>query len=319
MVSVRPIAASDFERIYPLLGWHDPSLGIDVWRRIFDYAWYHDEPHCGYGLFDGDEAVGFIGFIFSERRLAEQTVRFCNLTTWVVKPAYRGHSLSLMVPLMRLKDYTITDLSAGEGVIQISKRLGFQDLDTAVQVLLPYRQAAIAPGSQIFTGDEIAPLPLQLVDQIIFNDHRPYANCQQLVLQSEQGYCHIVYTLNRDPELSYCHIQAISDVVLFERHQGTIRQRIIRDSGIPLIVIDARLVQTAELPASYRLPLESARIYRSSQLKPTQIDNLYSELMLLEFSTASSLMLGWKEKVLARCIPAIRHLTQFREPHAICS
>ena len=64
MVSVRPVTASDFEQVYPLLDWHDPDLGKIGWQRIFDYAWQHDEPHCGYGLFDEDEAIGFLGFIF---------------------------------------------------------------------------------------------------------------------------------------------------------------------------------------------------------------------------------------------------------------
>lgn len=312
MVSVRPVTAADFEQVYPLLDWHDSALGKTAWQRIFDYAWHHEEPHCGYGLFDADEAVGFLGFIFSDRTISGQKAKFCNLTTWVVKPQYRGHSLSLMMPVMRLKDYTITDLSAGSNVIKISQRLGFKDLDTAVQVLLPYQGMSSTAAGHMLEGNAITTLSLKANDLRVFQDHQPYANCHQLVIQDGTSYCHVIYTQNRDPELSYCHIQSISDHKLFERHHWAIRQQMMRCSGIPLIVIDARLLASVNLPLSYRLPLSSPRIYRSSQLQPSQIDNLYSELTLLAFPTSDCLALGWREKAMVRCLPFIKRLFRCR-------
>lgn len=322
MVSVRPVAPADFEQLHPLLHWHDPTLTKDAWQRIFDYTWAHNNPHCGYGLFDRDEAVGFIGFIFCERSLAYQSAsskpfKFCNLTTWVVKPQYRSHSLSLMMPVMRMKDYTVTDLSASDDVIEVSKRLGFKILDEAVTVLLPYgwsayrrktyydrpyRELAVALNNAILLGKNTTEISLPPVEQKIFNDHRRYAHCHQLVLKLGKDCCHVAYTLNHEAQLSYSHIHFISDRTLFEQHQQIIRQQIIRQSGLPLIVIDSRLTASAKLPFSYRLPLSSPRIYRSSQLVPAQIDNLYSELVLLEFGTADSLALGWREKALSLCL-----------------
>ena len=313
MVFVRPVSPADFEQLYPLLDWHDPALGKAVWRRIFDYAWEHDEPHCGYGLFEGNEAVGFIGFVFCDRpsNFPDKTHRFCNLTTWVVKPQYRGHSLSLMMPVMRMRDYTVTDLSAGDDVIKVSKRLGFKVLDDAVQILLPQLEVVKGMASiegRIFEGEAIAHLSLAPTDLKVFKDHLPYSNCHQLVLTAGEDYCHVLYTLNRDDELSYAHVQSISNLALFEQHQAVIRQRIIRRSGIPLIAIDSRLVSSVSLPFSYRLPLSSPRIYRSSVLAPKAIDNLYSELTLLDFGTADALTLGWREKALSVCSPAMRRL-----------
>ena len=336
MVSVRPVAPARFEQLYPLLHWHDPALDKSAWQRIFDYAWTHDNAHCGYGLFEGDEAVGFIGFLFCNRLLpnAAKPAKFCNLTTWVVKPPFRGHSLSLMMPVMRMKDCTITDLSASDRVVEVSKRLGFKVLDTAVKILLPEglpvratdstvkTPARQTPAVKIFTGEEIARLPLPPVEQTIFNDHRQYPNCHQLVLQpqtqsnnpSQNSYCHVVYTLNREIELSYSHIQYISHLALFEQHQMAIRQHIIRQSQLPLIAIDSRLVTALKLPFSYRLPLSTPRIYRPAEdpRQPTlaQIDNLYSELVLLEFGTADALALGWREKALSICSPALEKLAR---------
>ena len=217
-----------------------------------------------------------------------------------------------MMPVMRLKDYTITDLSAGSEVIKISKRLGFKDLDTAVQVLLPHRGISSVGVNRMLEGNAIASLPLKANDLKVFKDHYPYSNCHQLVIQDGTSYCHVIYTQNRDPDLSYCHIQSISNPMLFECHHLAIRQQIMRRSGIPLIVIDTRLLSSVNLPFSYRLPLSSPRIYRSAQLQPSQIDNLYSELTLLAFSTVDCLALGWREKALTLCLPAIKQLAGCR-------
>ena len=338
MVSVRPVTPSSFEQLYPLLHWHDPALDKAMWQRIFDYSWTHDNPYCGYALFEDSksgesEAVGFIGFIFSDRphphspnrSTTNRSTKICNLTTWVVKPQYRGHSLSLMMPVVRMKEHTVTDLSAGDDVIKLSKRLGFKILDDAVKILLPQGVSSSAIAGQptksaatsaIFMNEAIAPLLLPPTERTLFNDHRPYPNCHQLVLKVKDQICHVVYTLNRDTELSYAHIQYINNPALFEQHQMAIRQRIIRQSGLPLIAIDSRLVASLTLPFSYHLPLSSARIYRPSpsqpSLRPEQIDNLYSELALLDFSTADSLALGWREKALSICSPAIKKLSKCR-------
>lgn len=305
MVSLQKIEPSRFPEIYSLLREHNPRVSEDNWRKLFSYQWNQPSSYCGYGLFDEENAVGFLGLIFSQRHIAKQKELFCNLTTWVVKPNYRSHSLSLMMPVMRLSDYTITDLSATDGVAKISQRLGFQTLDTAVRVLFPYSMTATEK-VQLYSDNEIAVLPLEATEPAVFADHQPYANCHQLVLQTRQGYCHVLYTLNSHPILSYCHIQSISNAPLFERYQAAIRRRITRDTGIPLIVIDSRLVASIKLPFSHQLPLDTPRLYRSQRLQPAQIDNAYSELILLDLRTSLGLrkrfleafapMAGWSLK-----------------------
>jgi hypothetical protein len=284
MVSLQKIESSRLTEVYPLLRELDPQLSQDHWRKLFSYQWNQPSNYCGYGLFDDGTAVGFLGLIFSHRQIANQKELFCNLTSWVVRPDYRSHSLSLMMPVMRLKDHTITDLSATAGVAKLSERLGFQPLDTTVRVLFPYGMTTVNQ-VRLYSDDEIAILPLESSELAVFADHQPHAHCRQLVLHTDQGYCHVLYTLNMHPKLSYCHIQSISNAPLFERHQAIIRRRIIRDTGIRLIIIDSRLVAPIKLPFSCQIRLRTPRLYRSQQLQPAQIDNAYSELVLLGLNT----------------------------------
>lgn len=307
MVSLRKIDCSRFNEIYPLLDSFDSKLDKESWKTLFNYQWNQPSPYCGYGLFEDDDTpVGYLGMLFSQREIDCKKHDFCNLTSWVVRPDYRSHSLSMMMPVMRLKDHTITDLSATETVIKLSERLGFKRLDTTVCVLLPSPLSIKKDSAKeysLYKDAEIATLDLSSTDRAILEDHYPYKNCHQLVVQvSNYEYCHVLYTLNRDPILSYCHIQAISNRSLFEQLQAVIRNCIRRDTGISLIIVDSRLVQSIKLPFSFEAPLGAPRIYRSPELAAAQVDNLYSEYILLGLRS-----LGVR-KVLLDTFPMLRQL-----------
>jgi hypothetical protein len=310
MVSLQKIDCSRFNEIYPLLESFDSKLSKDLWKTLFNYQWDRYSNYCGYGLFDDEVPVGYLGMLFSQRQINQQKHDFCNLTSWIVRPDYRSHSLSMMMPIMRLKDHTITDLSASETVIKLSERLGFQQLDETIRVLLPYPMGLGRGRDDTLTfhrDNEIAALQLDKYDQLIFEDHRPYDHCRQLVLQvNKHEYCHLLYTTNRHPILSYCHIQSISNISLFDHYQATIRNLISRETGIPLIVIDSRLVASGNFPFSIEIPLGRPRIYRSQKLQPAQIDNLYSEYILLGLRS-----LGLR-KTLLDTFPMVRKLKDLR-------
>ena len=306
MVSLKKIDHSRFDEIYPLLESFDSKLSKDLWETLFNYQWDRSSRYCGYGLFDDDTPVGYLGMLFSQREIDQQRHDFCNLTSWVVRPDYRSHSLSMMMPVMRLKDHTITDLSASDTVIKLSERLGFQLLDTTVRVLMPFQMGLDRGKSKtcdFYRDDEIEALSLDRSDRAIFEDHRPYSNCHQLVVKANDGeYCHLLYTINRDPILSYCHIQFLSNTAFFSRHQKIIRNCISRDSGIPLTIVDSRLIATETLPHSLEIPLGAPRIYRSPTLQAGQVDNLYSEYILLGLRS-----LGVR-KILLDTVPMARKL-----------
>lgn len=310
MPSLQKIDCSRFDELYPLLELFDSPLSKDLWKSLFDYQWARSEDYCGYGLFDDGVPVGYLGMLFSQRTIEQQTHHFCNLTSWIVRPDYRSHSLSMMMPIMRLKNHTVTDLSASETVIKLSERLGFKYLDKTVQVLLPLPLGlgqSKAQTLRFYQDDEISELSLTDSEQRIFEDHRRYSDCHQLVIQvTPDEYCHVLYTVHPDSKLSYCHIQSISNIEVFERYQADIRKCIGRAAGISLIVVDSRFVASLKLPLSVEIPVGSPRIYRSNTLQAAQVDNLYSEYILLGLRS-----LGIRE-VLLDTFPAIRQLKHLR-------
>lgn len=299
MISLKQVKPSDFGEIYPLLQSFETKLDQDMWRQLFDVQWERSSHHCGYGLFDDETPVGYLGTIFSERWIEQKKHNFCHLTSWIMRPDYRSHSLSMMMPIMKLKNHTVVDLSASETVVKLSSRLGFQYLDQTIDVLLPDLRPAHHPSGEtvhFYSGNEIASLQLSSADKKVFEDHSPYKNCRQLVVFANQEYCHLTYTRSADLGIPFVHIQSVSNVDLFLRYQSQIRRRIVRESRVPLIAIDARLRSPQQLPFSIQMPMKSPRLYRSETLRREQVDNLYSEYIVLNLNTDLGIRQQIREK-----------------------
>jgi hypothetical protein len=297
MISVRPVDASLFDQVHPLLQDLDPSIDQSTWQRLFDYQWKQEEAYCGYGLFDDEKLVGFLGLIFSQRIIAQKLERFCNLTTWIVQPSYRGYSLLLMRSVMQLKNYTLTDFSSYKEVIQLSKRLGFQELDVRVKLLLASRFVpSFFRHEKIQCFQELDEIKTRLrgADATLFADHQRYPNCRHLLVCGGEQYCYLIFTVVQNSTFSYCYLHFISDVKLFAMFSLTIRAQLVKMSGTALILVDSRLVSQISLPLTYELPLNLPKLYKSDTLTPEQIDNLYSELILLNLNI---LPRNWDELV----------------------
>lgn len=291
MVSVRRVDESMFHEVYPLLqDFNDPYLTEDDWRSIFDYKWDKEEEYCGYGLFDGKEIVGFIGLIFSSRVIEDKTEHFCNMTSLIVKEQYRDYSLFLIRPILQLKNYTITGITPSGAVYHILKQLGFEELDSRLKALLPlkiFKPSRDMDGISLTQDKSLIEKKLKGEVLRIFQDHLPY-QCDHLLAYNSDSLCYVIYTRIEKTKLPYCHIQYISDLSLFSEYSMMIRSEIAKDGRTPFVLVDSRLVKGTKLPFSYILPFRWRRLYKSSGLKPAQIDNLYSENILLSLSNIPS-------------------------------
>jgi len=284
MIRVEKVDCSDFRDVRDALVnfWGKGSEA--KWCRMFDYRWERDEDYCGLALKDGDRTIGFIGLIFSRRYLDGRLEKFCNLTSWFVREEHRARAVSLLLPVIRMRDYTITDLTPSRSVYQIQRKLGFKDLDAKGRILLPLGRRFCGPEhSEVQTShaaDEIRRILSAAEHLRILEDHLAY-QCEHFLLRAGNRYCYIVYSKHKRKKLPFVYIHYISDPALFEQAYHTIRNAIISHARACFAVIDSRLVAGLKLPVSFCLPYRTPKQYLSGSLKPAQIDNLYSELVLL--------------------------------------
>ena len=287
MAVVEKVTPAMFDDVYPLLSGLEGAHSWEEWRKIFDYQWESDEGYVGYALFDDRKVVGFNGAIFSRRIIDGREARFCNLTSWIVKEQYRTESLRLVFPFLKLKGYTITNLTMNDRAWEVTRRLGFKNLDTNVRVLF------LVPGLSI-TKKEEAPIIVsdlsriaEILDPVnlkIFIDHSHY-NCGHLVIQDKYGYSYIIYTRKRyrkyNCEFSYAHIHYISDRSAFLRRLNKVKSYFLKSRKYFFLAVDERLIGNATIPYSKTYQLKIPRMYKSDVLSREQVDNLYSELVVL--------------------------------------
>jgi hypothetical protein len=285
MATVEKATPAMFDDIYPLLLELDSSPSMrEKWRLIFDYHWGSDEGHVGYALIDSGKVVGFNGTLFSRRIVDGKEVRFCNLTSWVVKDQYRGESLRLVFPLLKLKGYTLTNLTMNERASAIVQRLGFKSLDTKVRLLFPVPQLSravrkdppVIVSDQTSIGEILDPANLR-----IFKDHLKY-KCGHLVIQDGDSQCYLLFTGKRyNNKVPYGQIQYISNRGVFLDRLNDIKLHLLKTRKYLFLAVDERLIGNNAIPYSRAHPLRIPKMYKSDVLTGEQVDNLYSELVVL--------------------------------------
>lgn len=287
MVRLEKIKSQLFAKLYEsFLVDDDPLSDEAVWRSVFDYQWDKEEDYCGYAfLDDADEVIGMLGMIFSERWIDGSARKFCNLHTWWVREDHRGRSLALLRPVTKLTGYTITHFTPCDIVRAVTKRLGFQELSSQLKILLPmgfFSRKYSCESTLEYDEQEIRG-SLTKVDKKIFEDHYPYG-CNHVLIREPDQVCYLLYTYVVRHRLPYCHIQYMSNMDVFARNERVVRASLLKRHKARFVAVDARLVRDMKFPFSFDFWAPANALYKSSEVKPDQIDNLYSDVVFLKLT-----------------------------------
>lgn len=286
MTSVREATPEMFEEVYPLLqqfNRNNPQITRQHWQKLFHQPWRKPGDSIGYVLRDEEKIVGYMGMLWSHRIIDGKPEDFCNLTSWVVKEDYRQKGIALFMPVLKLKDCTVTIHTPARHVHEFYKRMGFQELETKLKVLYPLPQIKGLLRFHKFRGTT-NPQKIEAIlkgaDAQIYRDHRGH-HCRHVVIYNQDEYCYVVFTRTKGRKVHFSDIHYISAPGLFLENLELIKFHLFRINGTLLSLLQSRLVGDADIPHAKTSVYKAPTLYKSSRLKPRQIDNLYSELMLL--------------------------------------
>lgn len=128
-VFLREVVHADFNSIQQLYA----SVYGKVPDAGFVKSFYEHQPLLGYCLIDDalepDNLVGYFGCFSYTRKIGDTEIHFYNTHTWIVKEAYRKHSLKLLMPYLKLSDGVLTNFSANATVAKVLEKLKFQKLE----------------------------------------------------------------------------------------------------------------------------------------------------------------------------------------------
>ena len=283
----------------------DPWTDEGGWREVFCYRWKHDGEHTGHALVHEGRAVGMMAMAFSRRTVRGRLHRFCNLHTWWMHPDHRGHAITMLRPVLAMRDRTLTYLTPGNRVRALLKPLGFRDLDMQMRLLLPLWPARLE-GDVSFAVDPDA-LPAE--DRRLLADHAPYDIGAAVLREGGRG-CLVLYTAVERYRVRYCHVHHVGDRDLFLAREGAVRAALMRRHGVRLVALDARLWRDARFPRSLDFAAPAHGLFRPAKsgnrdedVEPRDVDNLYTDVAMLGLATMPSLRHELAEPLRRRFLP----------------
>lgn len=284
---IRPITRTDVDAVAALLhGRHMANLSAERVRAIVLHDWPVDRPNYGYLLEAEGRAVGCILAAYSERQIRGRAERFCNIGTWYVEPQFRNYSLPLSWKFRELWGrYTMTALTANETSRAGFERARYQTLAEGYDLYLPGQRAANTrlTGARVLGGaDAVAP-ELDPADRRILDDHRPYGLGHFLLTaRGEPGYAYVVTRRTRiwrRELVPASEILYVSNRELARRYFERLMLGVLWGERSLVLASERRFL--GEDPPAGRRTVPRLRFFRSETLGAADVDNLYSEAVLL--------------------------------------
>lgn len=305
MATIRKAFPSDFPKVFPLLcEFNNSRITKEMWEDLFRHEWERAQDYTGYILEDDDLVVGYVGMLFSKRRVSGKEYTFCNLTSWIVKKEFRKRSIDLVMPLLDSDDFVFTDFSATPDASRFFQSFGYQQLAKKYHVvtknLLP---VLFYKKSRLVLNIDSIKSRLNDSSLRIVNDHLAYG-CK-IVLIDKNGEQSLVVLKKRlfKPLLLHANtFYKFSDKVFYKLFGQSLvsgqvpfleviyaenkallnsfpehASALCRAFGVKGIVIPDNFIQLKSTAFDYDQP----RLYKGS-LGLQDIDSLYSEIILLE-------------------------------------
>lgn len=275
---VRPVSSGDIEQLGLFLQ-RGFRHRFDYWHRLFDYKWLNVKPDQGFVLTRGDDIVGFLGTIYSKRRVNGKTALTCNYTSLCIDSDYRSWALKLLATALPDEDVCCTNLSPIPSSARMFEVMGFKPLESRKIIFPPllHVDTLLLPRPQIiFDREQIRSL-LNDEQRVIFDDHAPY-DCLYLVVHSGTEINYLIMKRRVRRGLAFSELLYCSSPDMLVRHFERTKLSILRTQRTLALEADARLFGKIR-PRG--IPIKQYALFRSSIFQPNEIDNLYSELVLL--------------------------------------
>jgi hypothetical protein len=248
------------------------------WEAAITPPWACAQPNHGFLLQAGERIVGVHLAFYSERRMESRTERFCNLAAWCVIDEYRSVGLRLLNALLAQKGYHFTDLSPSGNVVPLNTRLKFFHLDVASALVPNLPWPFWSPRVRIISEPKEIEQILSGRDLDIYHDHARTAAARHVVIVKDGEPCYVIFRRVRRKNLPlFASILYVSDRALFDRVTKYVFRHLLLRHGIPFTLAELRVVGARPKP-SIMLKSSRPKMYRSANLRPDQIDYLYSEL-----------------------------------------
>jgi len=279
---VRPAGPDDIEPVCRLL--HEKMnrrIAPERWRRLMTYPWLASKPDLGRVAVMAGEVVGFVGMVHAERDLAGRRERVVNICAWYLDHAYRGRGLGFELMRSATEDeamsYTI--LTSSARTLGLLDRLGYRVLETELRIW-----SAQGPGCAALDIEQDEARVLARLDKAarrMLADHAGLRIRPVLISHGQSTCLAVFWVKKKGADITYFDVLHLSDPAFFAAHAQGIAERLLPPGGKAVLAADSRFLGGADAGGTLER-LKVARYFKSKRLQAHQIDNMYSEIQLLD-------------------------------------
>lgn len=279
--TLRPATPKDITAISQLLHEHmNPAFPVERWKHLFTPNWCPEDPDIGIVAVDGDTVVGFHGHICSTRLIGNKRFRFKNFTSWYLRKEYRGQGLGRKMLEMATADddvtYTVCSLSPKR--IEYFKTMGLAVLDT--ERLLWRKDGHEYENLEIIIDPKTIAKRANPDEVEVLEDHVGLPVTPVLVSTRCTQCLLLIAIATKRGGTTYYDILYRSNPGLFTDRAPDIAQALLPDGDF-VLAADRRFVEKESDEAEVET-IESPRFYKSSRIRPRNVDLAYSEIVLLD-------------------------------------
>ena len=278
---IRPAQAADIDPVCRLL--HEQmsaKFSPDRWRRLMTYRWLDAKPDFGRVAIVGGRLVGFIGMVYADRVVSGRRHRVVNICAWYLDKAYRkaGFGFELMRSAIADDAMSYTILTSSSRSVSLLEAIGYRILDDD-------RQLWTAKGAPAGIAlEEDPPRILEQVDGVAREMLRDHVGLpiRPVLVADAAADCLVVFAIaKKRDDVTYFDVLHLTNPPFFASRAQAIADGLLPRDRKAVLAVDTRLLQGNAHDGTVERLLVP-RYYKSSTLRPGQIDNMYSELQLLD-------------------------------------
>ena len=140
---------------------------------ILKINYLKDYP-LGYSLTFNSSIVGFLGTIFSKRKINKNLIEQCYLHSWIVNKDYRTQAFRLIMPILEKKIFisTYSPIKTLEGLY---KKLNFEEIKYSSKIVFSFPfQSKVQKKVKILNEKKLFEDHLSEESKAIYKDHNEY-------------------------------------------------------------------------------------------------------------------------------------------------
>lgn len=286
---IRKAEKSDFFQVFQLLRestLNSRGLPIDVRRRMFFPIWTEQENYYGFVLESAGQIVGFLGTLFTLRDINSEQHKICEIHSWYVKDQFRNESLKLLMPILGMKKQTIVNLTPTQPVYDLSKKLGFLNLESKLVQVFPIPTLRLLKREcQVITDKNLIYKYLSDKERKIFDDHLNLP-CEHFVVVSltSNDYSYfIMKKLQRRWFEPFGRIIYISNKDIFFQYLYYLRTYLSLRYSMQSIILSECDTVNQKIDFCRTIDRKIPSQFKSRKLKAEDISQLYGVPLMLGY------------------------------------